>query len=65
MKSHDYRAVKEALERFVLAENPTGVLARDLLGSVAQLAATRLQSPVSFGIGISQVIRYPEPKPKR
>jgi hypothetical protein len=65
MKSHDYRAVKEALERFILAESPTGVLARDLLGSVAQLAATRLESPVSFGIGVSQVIRYPEPKPKR
>lgn len=65
MKGHDYRAVREALDKFALAETPTSVLARDLLGSVAQLAATRLESPVSFGIGVSQVIRYPEPKQKR
>jgi hypothetical protein len=65
MKSHDYRAVKEALDRFVLAANPTAVLAHDLLCSVAQLAATRLEAPVSFGMGNRQLVRYPEAKPKR
>jgi hypothetical protein len=65
MRSQDYRAVKEALDRFVLAREPTAVLARDLLGSVAQLAATRLDAPVSFGIGSGQMVRHPEAKAKR
>lgn len=65
MRSQDYRAVKEALDAFVLAKEPTAVLARELLGSVAQLAATRLDSSITFGIGIAQMVRHPQPKAKR